>query len=135
MYIYHKKLANTFHKHERLCSKKQIDELFESGSGISAYPVKLVHLLYASEKVRVRAMFVVPKKKFKRANERNTLRRRMKEAYRLEKGELYKAVGNTGLNLAFIYYGSKAEDYKVISKSLAKLLNNLTREITGAVKR
>jgi ribonuclease P protein component len=101
---------------------------------MSAYPVKLVHLTYAKETADVKAMFVVPKKKFKRANERNTLKRRMREAYRLQKSEFYKAVGNTGLNLAFIYYGNKEEEYQVIAKALSKLLNNLTREITGAVK-
>lgn len=79
-------------------------------------------------------MFVVPKKKFKRANERNTLKRRMREAYRLQKAELYKTIGNTGLHLAFIYYGNKEEDYQSIYKSLSKLLNNLTRQITGVVK-
>jgi ribonuclease P protein component len=96
--------------------------------------VKLVYLPYTSEKPDVKAMFVVPKKKFKRANERNTLKRRMREAYRLQKSGLYETVGNGGLNLALIYYGNKEEDYQTISKALSKLLDNLTREITGAVK-
>jgi ribonuclease P protein component len=134
MYIYFKKLANTFHKHERLCSKKQIDELFDSGASRNAYPIKLIHLAYKSEKPNVKAMFVVPKKKFKRASDRNTLKRRMREAYRLQKAGLYQVAGTTGLNLAFLYYGSKEEDYQTIYKALSKLLDNLTGEIMRTVK-
>lgn len=122
-------LANTFHKYERLCSKKQIDTLFEKGQTQIAYPIKLISLAQKTElKLEVKAMFVVPKKKFKNANDRNTLKRRMREAYRLQKGGLYDLLPITKLNLAFLYYGSKSEDYDVISKAVAKLLNNLTKE-------
>lgn len=123
-------LANTFHKNERLCSKKQIDELFKKGQTLSAYPLKLVYFSTgAGEKQDVKAMFVVPKKKFKHANDRNTLKRRMRESYRLQKSEFYKAAGLTKLNLAFLYYGAKTEEYATITKATAKLLNNLTKQI------
>jgi ribonuclease P protein component len=128
-------LANTFHKNERLCSKKQIDMLFEKGRAISAYPIKLIYLGKKNEtKAEVKAMFVVPKKKFRHANDRNTLKRRMREAYRLQKGEFYLSLGAQDLNLALLYYANKAEDYDAISKATAKLLNNLTKQIgtTGA---
>ena len=72
-------------------------------------------------------MFVVPKKKFKHANDRNTLKRRMREAYRLQKGDFYKRAGVTKLNLAFLYYGTKTEDYDTVFKAVAKLLSNLTK--------
>lgn len=74
-------------------------------------------------------MFVVPKKKFKHANDRNKLKRRMREAYRLKKSEFYAALPLTGLNLAFLYYGSKSEDYETIDKAITKLLNNLNKQI------
>ncbi len=73
-------------------------------------------------------MFVVPKKKFKHANDRNKLKRRMREAYRLQKGEFYTLMEKTKLNLAFLYYSSKAEEYDVIVKAMTKLLNNLTKQ-------
>jgi len=122
-------LANTFHKNERLCSKKQIDILFKKGRTQTANPVKLIHLGSEAESGKqVRAMFVVPKKKFKHANDRNKLKRRMREAYRLQKEEFYAQIGNCKLNLAFLYYGSKAEEYNVIFKAIAKLLSNLTKQ-------
>lgn len=69
-------------------------------------------------------MFVVPKKKFKHANDRNKLKRRMREAYRLQKKEFYDKLegNNQNVNMAFIYIGNTAEPYSVIYASLQKLL-------------
>jgi ribonuclease P protein component len=104
--------------------------LFEKGRTASAYPVKIIFLGSAMEEGRqVRAMFVVPKKKFKHANDRNKLKRRMREAYRLQKDGFYGTVGNTKLNLAFLYYANKTEEYSIISKAIGKLLNNLTQQM------
>ena len=104
--------------------------LFEKGQTLSAYPIKLIFLgSKTEEKPEVKAMFVVPKKKFKHANDRNKLKRRMRESYRLQKSEFYLAVGTIRLNLAFLYYSSKAEEYDTVSKATAKLLLNLTKQI------
>lgn len=69
-------------------------------------------------------MFVVPKKKFKHANDRNKLKRRMREAYRLQKIQFYTQFEGKQLqvSLAFIYTGSTAEPYDTIYKSMHKLL-------------
>jgi ribonuclease P protein component len=75
-------------------------------------------------------MFVVPKKKFKHANDRNTLKRRMREAYRLQKGEFYISLGPYKLDVALLYYANKTEEYDTIFKATAKLLNNLTKQIS-----
>lgn len=105
--------------------------MFEKGQTLSAYPIKVIYLGQKTEaKPEVKAMFVVPKKKFKHANDRNKLKRRMREGYRLQKGEFYELVGSTKLNLAFLYYANKSEEYEVIFKALAKLLNNLTKQIS-----
>jgi len=121
---------NTFHKNERLCSKKQIDVLFENGQTLSAYPVKVIFLERKNEAAsRIMAMFVVPKKKFKHANDRNKLKRRMREAYRLQKNEFYISAGSSKLDLALLYYGNKTEEYDIIFKAMSKLLNNLTKQI------
>ena len=104
--------------------------MFEKGQTISAYPIKLIYLGSKTEvKTAVKAMFVVPKKKFKHANDRNKLKRRMRESYRLQKGEFYALlVEETKLNMAFLYYSSKAEEYDVVFKAITKLLNNLTKQ-------
>jgi ribonuclease P protein component len=104
--------------------------LFEKGQALSAYPIKLIFISSKTEiKSEVKAMFVVPKKKFRHANDRNKLKRRMRESYRLQKSAFYLTVGTIKLNLAFLYYGSKAEEYDTICKATTKLLNNLTKQI------
>ena len=105
--------------------------MFEKGHAISSYPIKLIYSKEkTNEKPEIKAMFVVPKKKFKRANDRNKLKRRMLEAYRLQKAELYVVDGPVKLNLAFLYYGNKTEEYETIFKATAKLLNNLMKQIS-----
>lgn len=78
----------------------------------------------ASDKSSVKAMFVVPKKKFKHASDRNKLKRRIREAYRLHKSDYYRLLEGKNINvsLAFIYVSGSAEPYDIITKSVQKLL-------------
>jgi ribonuclease P protein component len=95
------------------------------------YPVKLIYLSHLPESgIKTRAMFIVPKKKFKRSPDRNKLKRRMREAYRLQKASVLEKLKSKGLtyNLAFLYIGNSEEPYSVIAPSLTRLLNFLTEE-------
>lgn len=121
-------MANTFNKQERLCSSKQMELLFSKGKGTLVYPVKTVCLQTpVSLKFPAQAMFVVPKRQFKRANVRNTLKRRMREAYRLNKEALYNELNTAGkkMIIAFIYVGKKEEEYKAIETAILKQLKQL----------
>jgi ribonuclease P protein component len=106
-----------------------MEVLFASGATKQSYPLKLVFCKPdIQRKEPVQAMFVVPKRKFKKASDRNTLRRRMKEAYRLSKSELYLKLGDKTLDIAFLYTGSREESYQVIEAAIRKLLSFLTEE-------
>ncbi|MBL7894804.1 MAG: ribonuclease P protein component [Bacteroidia bacterium] len=120
-------MANSFHKHERLCSKKQIEYLFKEGKSKSAYPVKLIYVAFPDDpNPQIKAMFVAPKKKFRDAHQRNKLKRRMREAYRLQKTTFYEGrTQEVALHLAFVYIGSEAQPYDAIYKAIQKLLTNL----------
>jgi len=81
----------TFRKEERLCSRKHLDLLFKNGSSFLLYPFR-VSYLFIDEPADVPAQVVinVPKKRYKRAVDRNLLKRRIREAYRLNKqNQLY----------------------------------------------
>ena len=122
---------NTFKKTERLHSRKRIEVLFAGGKHIQAAPLKLIYLLTDTElNSPAQAMFVVPKRLFKKAHDRNKLKRRMKEAYRLTKNSFYASLNekNKKVIMAFLYTGKKSEDYDAISVSLLKLLSNLIKK-------
>ena len=76
----------TFRKEERLCSRKHLDLLFKNGSSFLLYPFR-VSYLFIDQPADVPAQVVinVPKKRYKRAVDRNLLKRRIREAYRLNK--------------------------------------------------
>ena len=76
-----------------MCSKKNIDLLFLKGSNAICYPLKLIYLETEIDYVNpCQAMFVVPKRVFKRAHDRNKLKRRVREAYRLNKAGFYEVL-------------------------------------------
>jgi len=109
----------TFKKAEKLSSKKDIQELFTNGSSFYLYPFKVV-TLPNSETIRHQVLFSVPKRIFKRAVDRNLLKRRMSEAYRLHKHLL--PTEPQVLNIAYIYTSKKIIDYASIALPLKKSL-------------
>jgi ribonuclease P protein component len=123
-----KHLKASFHKQERLCSKKQMELLFGKGKSNLFYPVKLIFLKTpVNLQYPAQAMFVVPKRQFKKAHDRNKLKRRMREAYRLNKHSFYEQLelSNKKIILALIYVGKKAEEYALIEKVIVKHLQGL----------
>lgn len=113
----------TFKKIERLCSKKAIDDLFANGKSKTQFPFKLMYKTAEFESpFPVRAMFVVPKKKHKRANKRNDIKRRMREVYRLNKHLLYESLKTQKIDLMFICLSNEELEYAVIEKSMLQLM-------------
>ncbi|MBL7931405.1 MAG: ribonuclease P protein component [Bacteroidia bacterium] len=124
------RIKNTFHKEERLSSKKRIDQLFEKGKSVSSYPLKLMYLkANDTQKFPVQVMFVVPKRNHKKAHDRNKIRRRMREAYRLCKSDFYTSLNlkNEKLSIAMIYTSRKEELYNPIQLSIKKLIDRLSQ--------
>lgn len=122
-------MSFTFTKIERLCSKKAIDDLFAHGKSKTQFPFKLIYKPTEFESpFPVRAMFVVPKKKHKRANKRNAIKRRMREVYRLNKHILYDALKSQKLDLMFICLSNEELEYAVIEKSMLQLMEALGKQ-------
>ncbi len=110
----------TFSKIERLCSKTAIDVLFSKGKSINQFPLKLIYIESEFEsEFPIRTMFVVPKKKHKRANKRNLLKRRMREVYRLHKHDLYSKVKNKKYDIMYIMLSNEIIEYAEIEKKMA----------------
>jgi ribonuclease P protein component len=107
-----------------------MEVLFGKGNSFTAYPVKLVYIETPVDlKFQAQAMFVAPKRNHKKAHDRNKLKRRMREAYRLNKNAFYEKIKikNKKFLLAFIYTGKKQEEYPLIEKSIIKLLTGVLK--------
>ncbi|MGO4877946.1 ribonuclease P protein component [Pedobacter psychrotolerans] len=112
----------TFRKEERLCSRKHLDLLFKNGSSFLLYPFRISYL-FLDEPAGVPAQVVinVPKKRYKRAVDRNLLKRRIREAYRLNKQEYFynQLSADKGLLLFSIQYvGKQKYEFTFIQKKL-----------------
>ena len=81
----------SYNKFEKLKSRKQIELLFAKGKSISAFPVKVFYLPVENTPVHpVQVGVGVSARNFKKAVDRNTIKRRMREAYRLHKLPLHE---------------------------------------------
>ena len=77
---------NKFYKEERLCSKKSLDLLFKNGSSFLLYPFRITYLFIDEvHPYPAQVVINVAKKRYKRAVDRNLIKRRTREAYRLQK--------------------------------------------------
>src|ERR1700749_3235213 len=93
----------TFTKEERLCNQKLIDQLFHNGSSFLCYPFKVSWLIATDPQLfPAQVLFSVSKKRYKKAVDRNLIKRRIREAYRLHKQQhLYSALQGLEKNIAF----------------------------------
>ena len=121
----------SFKKAERLCSRKIIEKLFSEGKSVLSFPVKIIFLQHSlSSSYSAQAGFSVGKKIFKKAVQRNLLKRRMREAYRLNKNNLYNKLGDKQLALFIIFIGKTAADYNEIESSIKKGIKKVIKEIS-----
>jgi ribonuclease P protein component len=91
----------TFKKEERLSKEKNIQELFDKGSSFYLYPFKVFFMKNPDPMYPVHQVLIsVSKKNFKKAVDRNLIKRRIREAYRLNKNQLS---GQNKLLIAYLY--------------------------------
>ncbi len=124
-----------FHKKERLTNKKKIENLFSNGQVIKAFPLKLIYNLEQTKdegEAPAQFAFTVPKRSFKQAVSRNFLKRRIKEAFRLNKHSIHSSssIGSLCLYGMFIYIDKEVRDYQSIEKAMKKAIAKLQLEIS-----
>lgn len=118
----------TLKKEERLCSQKILGELFTSGESFLVYPLKVVFLKTDnSQPTPVQASFAVSKRNFKRAVKRNLLKRRMREAYRLNKPSFYDELAAKELHIGvmFVFVGKDLIEFAIIEKAMISALKKV----------
>ena len=126
----------TFKKEERLCNKKLLEKLFRSGSSFLCYPFRVSWVqAEAVLPATVQVVFAVSKKRYRRAVDRNLIKRRMREIYRLHKQELLylpMQEQNRQLVLSINYIGKEITDFKFMDKKMIKLLMQTSDQVNAS---
>ncbi len=121
-------MKKTFPKTERLKSKKQIQLLFSKGKSVSAFPLHLVYLKTSfPNSVLIKIGVTVSKKNFKKAVERNYIKRLLREAYRTQKQSLYNN-NTTQFAFLFIYVGNELPNFEQIEKKMKEVLQKFKQK-------
>lgn len=114
----------SFKKEERLAGEKHIKELFEKGSSFHLYPFRVLTLPNPDSEPKInRVLISVSKRNFKRAVDRNLIKRRIREAYRTQKDLI---TGNSFL-LAFVYTAREIEPFQAIKDKLFLVLEKIKK--------
>ncbi|MGB8192571.1 MAG: ribonuclease P protein component, partial [Chitinophagaceae bacterium] len=126
------KAKYTLKKHERLKSRKLLDQLFRGGNNFFLYPIKVYYQSTASPiNAPVQAGFGVSARVFKKAVDRNRIKRLMREAYRLQKPALLEMIGPRQEKLAvfFLYVGKEVPEYETVKEKLLSVIERLSRSV------
>jgi ribonuclease P protein component len=117
-------MSNTFGKEEKLKSRKTIEKLFNGGNSVKAFPLIAVFSDLEDNESHHKVGFSVSKRKFKKAVDRNRIKRKLREVYRLNKQVLLDWEGNKQA-IMIIYVSSEDLDTNTLEGKMIKLLERL----------
>ena len=119
----------TLPRNERLRSLSAVRRLFAEGRSGFVYPFRYVFISEPCQTEDVGVLFSVPKRMHKRAVRRNLLRRRTKEAYRLQKELLTHRVETLNLDLALVYTATDLLPSAKIAHAVRKILETIAAQL------
>ncbi|TNE55691.1 MAG: ribonuclease P protein component [Bacteroidetes bacterium] len=121
-----------FGKAYKLCSQKAITELFERHQNVRQFPFLLHYAtldLPTSRKFQI--VISAPKRIFRKAHDRNRIKRLTREAFRKNKFILEEFLNDRPeqLGLFLIYTGKEEFQYAMIEQKMARLMHKLIEEL------
>ena len=120
---------NKFTKSERLSRKAVIDRLYAEGRSVAAFPLRAVYLPLEPEEGEptVSILIAVSKKRFRHAVDRNLVKRRLREAYRLNKHPFAEALQQKGCRMAvaILYLDKQHHSFVHLQARLKKLMQTI----------
>lgn len=121
-----------FGKEEKLTSQRQIDDLFANGKKLSVFPITVSYQFFVNgELVVLKTGVTAPKKNFKKAVDRNKIKRMLRESYRLQKAVLLQAMKDRGCNgrVFFIYSDKTIHSFESILEAMKQCLIRLQQKL------
>lgn len=124
----------TFCREERLKSSLSIQALLKHGRSVSVYPLKIYWNFTTDphQKYPARAAMSVPKRKFRRAVDRNLMKRRLREAYRLNKHMLYDTLDQhqQKIQLIILLLSDEFIPYEQLETGMQKIFRQLSNKLS-----
>jgi ribonuclease P protein component len=122
--------SNTYSKQEKLKSRKALEQLFAKGKSFSVFPIKVFYTVSDGELVK--AGVGVSSRIFKKAHDRNSVKRLLREVYRTQKQPLYTGVAThqKQLNVFFLYIGKELPVFAELQVAMGKTLEKLIRKFS-----
>ncbi len=122
--------GNTLGKNERLKSRKAIENLFLKGKSVRVPNFVLHYNLDQADTNSIQFTVSVSKRLFPKANDRNTIKRRIREAYRVQKKQLPGLQAVSGkTNLMLVFTGKKIPLSADVNTQLERLFNMFAKSI------
>lgn len=117
-----------FKKEDKLKSRKAIEQLFAKGRSFSNFPFRVVWTP-GNEKATLQAGVGVSNRNFKKAVDRNRIKRLMREAYRLQKNELEKQLKekDQSMSVFFLYQGKEIPKYEDVFEKIGTAIKRLIK--------
>ena len=119
----------TFSKTERLCSQVLIDRLVEKGKSFNSFPIRISWLEIAESTSPVKIVISVPKRIFKKAVDRNKIKRQIREVYRKEKQKLYDVLENKKILVLLVYNAKTKLEFKELEAKTIEALVRLSKTV------
>ena len=125
-------MKHTLGKEERLKSKKLIESLYQKGSSVKAFPLRMIFVQTKhTSNFPVQMGVSVAKRNFKLAVDRNRIKRLMRESYRLQKAIVYNNIENPYVFM-ISYIGKVEVPYQELHLKMEKLLTLFLKETKTA---
>ena len=127
-FILEQKQRYHFKKEDKLKSRKAIEELFATGKSFSSFPFRIVWLP-SNNQATLQAGVGVSNRNFKKAVDRNRIKRLMREAYRLQKNELQKQLqeNEKSMSVFFLYQGKELPGYDTVFEKMGTVIRRLIK--------
>lgn len=119
----------TFGKDEKLCSQTAITDLFSKGKQIFKHPVKLIWMpVEDGSIISNKVIITVSKRNFKRAVDRNKIKRLLRECYRKNKHITEALLTDQKVMIGLIYIGKNISRYNILEPIIIELLHRLNSD-------